>query len=88
MHLGPQERLAAQTDFVYLDGENVMDFVGRFESLESAFSEVCKQLCLENLVLPKVNNTEHKYFAEYYDDESRRLVRDLYRNDFRNFNYS
>lgn len=47
-----------QTEFLYDEGRLMVDFVGRFESLESDFREVCNRLELPVDHLPFVNRSD------------------------------
>ncbi len=49
-----------QSDFICdSSGKSMMDFVGRFESLQSDFDKVCHQINLGNIVLPHINKSSH-----------------------------
>lgn len=50
-----------QYDFLYNDsGKCMVDFIGRFESLQNDFDEICSKLCIENSMLPHVNSSAEK----------------------------
>ncbi len=68
-------------------GKLMVDFVGRFENLEEDFGKICSRFGLKG-ELSKINRTRHRNYAHYYDDETRRLVHDLYREDIEAFGYS
>lgn len=59
-----------------------MDFVGRYETLQQSFDEVCGRLGITAPPLTQGNATEHGAWAEYYDDELLRVVTEFYRRDF------
>ena len=65
-----------------------MDFVGRYETLQQSFDEVCRLIGLPAATLEPSNASEHGVFPSYYDDELLRRVTDLYREDFRYFGYA
>ena len=47
-----------QYDFIYdATGNNLLDFVGKFENLESDFAYVCKQLSIADASLPHTNKS-------------------------------
>lgn len=79
-------RYQLQEDFVTLDDEVVVDFVGRFESLQTDFQYVCRQIG----VLPKLehlNNTRKTSYRDHYDDATAELVRRTYLSDVLRFGY-
>lgn len=47
-----------QSEFLYHEGELLVDFVGRFETLQSDFAEVCNRLGLPATRLPFVNRSD------------------------------
>jgi hypothetical protein len=105
-----------QYDFLF-DGQGklLVDFVGRYESLQADFEEVCARLGLPGTPLPHANrsgeerpplrtlndvkkllrrwlwNRERKHtfpdYTQYYDEESREFVAQLYRKDIDAFGY-
>lgn len=64
-----------------------MDYVGRYETLQRDFDEVCKQLGLAPRPLALANVAEHADYRTVYDAELERLVADFYRVDFDLFGY-
>lgn len=73
-----------------IDGQGniAMDYVGRYETLQESVDEICQQLQLETTPLQKRNTSEHSEYREYYDDELRSAVENIYQEDLRRFNYS
>ena len=63
-------------------------FVGRYETLQQSFDEVCRLIGLPAATLEPSNASEHGVFPSYYDDELLRRVTDLYHEDFRHFGYA
>lgn len=84
-------------------GEVMVDFVGKFESLESDFSEVSKIITGQPLELPHKNqtstkgikkminslnlNTSKSHYSTFYDNESREFVAEMYEKDIVLFGY-
>ncbi len=79
-------RVRLQNDFVSVDGEQVVDFVGRFENIEHDFQEICKRIGV-NANLGVRNVTKSQPFQEYYDARSVELVKKTYRQDIELFGY-
>lgn len=70
------------------DGDELrMDFVGRYETLQQSFDEVCRLIGLPTVTLEPSNASKHGVFPSYYDDELLCRVTDLYRKDFQYFGY-
>jgi hypothetical protein len=69
------------------DGKIFVDFIGRVENIDEDFKKICTKLGL-NVELPHINRTIHKYYREYYDEESLSLITDAYREDLETLGYS
>jgi len=75
------------SDFVFdEDGQRLVDYVGRLETLRRDFQEVCKQIGVD-AALPHKNKSEHRDYREYYDDETRELVAQHFAPDINAFGY-
>ena len=64
-----------------------MDYVGRYETLQTSFDEACRRIGIPATPLLTSNTTEHRAYASYYDTELLTLVTDLYRADFDHLGY-
>ncbi len=69
-------------------GNLAVDFVGRFENLDSDFAQVCRRIGIGYQPLSHSNRTEHGDFRDYYDDEGRRLVAHHWAAEIKQFAYS
>jgi len=65
-----------------------LDFIGKFENLESDFSIVAKKIGLKNYKLNHLNKTKRIHYKEYYNDESFHLVSNNYKEDIERFEYN
>lgn len=83
-----REDVRLQRDMICTaEGEPLVDFVGRFERLEEDFAEICSRIGLPELSLPKVNVSNTRNYREFYDEESRELVKETFEPDIRAFDY-
>ncbi len=63
-----------------------IDYIGKIESIEHDYEYVADKL-KANRNLKKINTTKHKPYQEYYNQNTYNLVLELYKNDFREFDY-
>lgn len=71
------------------EGEQIVDFIGRFETLNKDFSIVCAQLGLDFKELPKYNISKDRLnYREYYDYHSRALITQIFSCDIERFEYT
>lgn len=65
-----------------------LDFVARFESLESDFTEIAKIIGLEIKTLPKkAQSKQRRPYRQYYTDELKAVVSGLYQGDIDKYGY-
>ena len=64
-----------------------IDFIGRFENLQSDFNIVCDKIGIENKNLSWENKSKHKHYTEYYNDRTRKIVGKIYKKDIIYFGY-
>ena len=67
--------------------ELLVDFIGRFENIEKDFKKLCSELGTKGQ-LPHVNRTEHTHYKNYYDDETKRIIANIYAEDLEQFSYA
>ncbi len=77
-----------QYEYIYdKDGNCLVDFIGKVETLDKDFEKLCKILSLNNASLKRKNKTSHKKYFKYYDNETRDIVAHYYEKDIELFNY-
>lgn len=75
------------------NGEIEMDKICRFENIDNDFAEVSEKLGLPSRELPKIlvknrNPVSRSFYADDYDDETKRIVSEVYKADIREFGYT
>jgi len=76
-----------QSAFVCDDGDVIVDFIGRFETLADDYDEVCRRIGVSAPPLPHVNRTAHRDYREFYDDALIARVAEHWRFDIELFGY-
>lgn len=69
-------------------GNQAMDYIGRFETLNESYDEVRRSLKLEPVVLKKLLHSEASDYRRDYTDELRELVAKKYAEEIAEFSYS
>jgi chondroitin 4-sulfotransferase 11 len=88
-HDGRKFFLYNQLDYVSgEESELLVDFVGRYESLEQDARAVFDRLGLPGLRLPHVNRSGHDHYSTCYTDATRQLVADRFARDIAFFGYT
>ena len=80
---GPQSNLIADAD-----GRLLVDFIGRYETLEADFAKVCERIGARDVSLVRSNVTEHGPWTSYYDRATFDRVRRRYQHDLAAFGYA
>ena len=85
-----QEHVQWLPQFEFLhdtDGSLLVDFVGRFEQLETHARIIFNRLGLGGRALPHANASQRGPYREYFDASSKRQVERLYGQDIEAFRY-
>lgn len=81
-----------QVNFVCIDGAIGVDFLGRFESLQSHWAAIQLAVLPDSIrvdPLPVVNESSNRPWQEVFEcGRLRAMVADLYREDFETLDYS
>lgn len=81
------EEVRFQKDFIYSeDGELLVNYVGRFETIDDDFEKICSHIGI-SASLPKLNVSNSKPYQDYYNKETEELVRKTFHTDITLFGY-
>lgn len=81
------EEVRFQKDFICSeDGELLVDFVGRFENINADFETICSRIGI-SVSLPKMNISNTKPYQQFYNEETKELVRKAFDTDITLFEY-
>ena len=69
------------------EGRLELDFVGRNETMQASYDEICARVGIPGATLERVNSSRHRPWQEYYDRDLVGWVGDFYRRDLELFNY-
>lgn len=64
-----------------------MDYIGRYETLDESFREICSRAGLPETTLARVNSSVHAPYPTCYDDRLAKAVADFYGADFNLLGY-
>jgi hypothetical protein len=80
-------KLQNQLDWITINGEIEVDFIGRHEYLQEDFNVVCDYLSFEPITLPVYNKTDHEHYSTYYNEDTKAIVAELFAKDIEYFGY-
>lgn len=70
------------------EGNVIVDFVGRFETLERDYGRICERLFIPQIKLPRANASPRPQdYREFYDESSKRIIQELFKKDLESFGY-
>jgi hypothetical protein len=82
-----KEDVHYQKDFLFSkSGEQLVNFIGKYENLETDFHEICEHIGI-TVELPRLNQSRHKSYQDYYTPETTDLVRKIFAPDIELFGY-
>jgi hypothetical protein len=82
-----KEKGGLQKDFIYSDDDELLvDFVGKFETLDADFETICSRIGISTS-LPKLNSSSTEPYQQFYTDETKELVKRTFNADVTLFKY-
>ena len=76
-----------QCSWTHYDNKKIVDFLGRYESLNQHIRQLETKLNLKHHPLGRQNTSSHDNYTKYYNDKTANLVADMYAKDIKYFNY-
>jgi hypothetical protein len=87
-HDGRKSFMWNQLDYLVDEqGRPIVDFIGKYESIEQDARQLFQRLGLEGIELPSVNQGRHRHYSTYYSDELAEVVRRRFQRDIEAFGY-
>ncbi|MCV3376266.1 sulfotransferase family protein, partial [Campylobacter sp. IFREMER_LSEM_CL2151] len=81
MHFVPQYKYLCDND------KNILvSFIGKFEKLDEDFKKILNILNRKDSLV-HVNKSKHYAYKDYYNYETYKIIREIYKNDFEIFDY-
>jgi hypothetical protein len=79
-----------QCDYLIdLDGQIIVDYIGRYESLQQDFDEICQRVGIRTRPLPHRRQApDRSDYRSYYDDATAELIAERFRRDIDTFGYA
>lgn len=74
---------------VDLNGNTIVDFIGRYENLAQDFHTICERIGISTPCLPHERKaTDRGAYREYYNDETAAMVEEHYQRDIKLLGYT
>jgi len=74
-------------DFLNNDKNIDLDYIGKVEALDKDMEHICKKTNTKYKPLPKRNTSKRLHYTEYYDEETKNIVRNRFSRDLSLFPY-
>jgi hypothetical protein len=64
-----------------------IDFIGRFENLQEDFNKIANRIGINYSELPHLLKRNNAHYTSAYDDKTRSLVNEIYKDEIDYFNF-
>ena len=87
-HPYPKSISFNQLDYITDNSGNILvDFIGRFESLNEDYNKIMEKIGVTNLLLPHINKSTNGEYRYFYNDSDIEKVYNMYKRDIDYFGY-
>ena len=86
-HSSLVKRMHSVCSKISVKGTAVTDEIIHFNNYEEDLRKALLKIGIDCIDIPHKNKSEHKSYHEYYNDESRRIVSEFFRDDIKYFGY-
>jgi Sulfotransferase family len=69
-------------------GQQIVDFVGRFETLQQDFDSIATKFFGTSIALPHVNKSKHRRYTDYFSPSLAEIVGHRFERDINAFGYA
>ena len=69
------------------NGNIIIDFIGKAESLDKDWLYICEQIGIEHHPIPHINKSQRRDYQEYYTDQTKDLVYRRFKKTIDRFGY-
>lgn len=73
--------------FVDPHGNVIVDFIGKFENLDSDWGKIAQKLGIDKPLPHLRQNPRKRHYTEYYNDRTRKIIADRFAIDIEYFGY-
>lgn len=81
------KQVLLQKEYIYdVDNQMIVDFFGRYENLEDDFKKITNRIGIK-ATLPHINKSNHKNYQKYYNNKTKYLVGEKFKEDINLFKY-
>lgn len=73
--------------FLYNDNNIDLDYIGKVETLDEDMKYICEKANVEYIKLPKKNSSKRANYQDYYDEETKNIIKERFKEDLLYFHY-
>jgi len=88
LHLG-KKSLRPQTFWLINFCNKIpLNYIGKFENINEDFNEICRLMNVNHIKLPHELNRGFNDYKDVYDENSKNLIKEIYKEEIQLFNYT
>jgi len=86
-HNSGQRKNSQLAKLVDLDGQLLVDYVGRLEDVQTTLDWVSQKVGVGPMTMPHINGTHKGHYSQYYNQATKEMVAEICRQDIHYFGY-